>query len=80
MIYGENMMQTYVLRIYRARPEDEGSVYGVIEDIESGHKECFNSLVDLQAMLAHSITMGQLQLPDLAPQELTHLEPVAMVG
>ena len=31
-------MQTYIVRVYRARPE-EGSVSGVIEDIESGQKQ-----------------------------------------
>ena len=29
-------MHTYIVRVYRARPEVEGSVSGIIEDIESG--------------------------------------------
>ena len=41
-------MQTYIVRVYRARPE-EGSVSGIIEDIESGQKQSFNSFIDLQS-------------------------------
>ena len=70
-------MQTYIVRVYRARPEDEGSVSGVIEDIESGQKEFFKSLIDLQSKLAHSIGNGQLELSDLAILESPPLEHVA---
>jgi hypothetical protein len=48
-------MQNCILRVYHARPEDEGSVSGVIEDIDSGQKEFFNSLVELQSMQPHFI-------------------------
>ena len=72
-------MQTYIVRVYRARPE-EGSVSGVIEDIESGQKQSFNSFIDLQSKLAHSIGKGQLGLPDLVPQELDTHENVAVIG
>ena len=73
-------MHTYIVRVYRARPEGEGSVSGIIEDIESGQKQSFNSLVDLQSKLAHSIGKGQLEPSDLVPQELLALDPIAMVG
>jgi hypothetical protein len=70
-------MQTYIVRVYRARPEDEGSVSGIIEDIESGQKQSFNSLIDLQSKLAHSIGKGQLELSDMAIKESQPLENVA---
>jgi hypothetical protein len=73
-------MQTYIVRVYRARPGDEESVSGMIEDIETGHKELFNSLINLQSKLAHSIEKGQLELSDLASQELNTSAPVAMTG
>lgn len=67
-------MQTYILRVYRARPADK-SVSGIIEDIESGQKEYFHSLNDLLTLLAKSLGKGQLELP-----ELTTLDPVALAG
>jgi hypothetical protein len=67
-------MQTYILRVYRARPNDV-SVSGMIEDIESGQKKHFNSLNDLLTILAKSLGKGQLELP-----ELTVPGPVAMTG
>jgi hypothetical protein len=67
-------MQTYILRVYRARPNDV-SVSGMIEDIESGQKKHFNSLNDLLTILAKSLGKGQLELP-----ELTIPDPVAMTG
>jgi hypothetical protein len=70
-------MQTYIVHVYRARPEDEGSVSGIIEDIESGQKKSFNSLIDLQSKLAHSIGKGQLELSDMAIKESQPLENVA---
>jgi len=70
-------MQTYIVRVYRACPEDEGLVSGVIEDIESGQKQSFNSLIDLQSKLVHSIGKGQLELSDMAIQEPPPLEHVA---
>ena len=73
-------MQTYIVRVYRARPEDEGSVSGMIEDIETGHKEFFKSLNDLQSKLAHAIGKGQLELSDFASQESNTSVPVAMTG
>jgi hypothetical protein len=73
-------MQTYIVRVYRARPEDEGSVSGVIEDVESGHKQSFDSFIKLQSMLADSIGKGQLGFTDLVPQELDTHENVAVIG
>jgi hypothetical protein len=73
-------MQTYIVRVYRTRPEDEGSVSGVIEDIESGHKQSFNSFIKLQSMLADFIGKGQLGFPDLVSQELDTHENVAVIG
>ncbi len=73
-------MQTYIVRVYRARPEDMGSVSGVIEDIESGQKESFQSINELQTKLAHSIGKGQLGFPDLVTQELITHGNVALAG
>lgn len=70
-------MQTYIVRVYRARPEDMGSVSGFIEDIESGEKESFHSINELETMLALSIRRGQLGFPDLVTQELHTHENVA---
>jgi hypothetical protein len=56
-------MQNYIMCVYRARPEDIGSVSGIIEDIESGQKESFHSINELQTMLAHSIGKGQFGFP-----------------
>jgi hypothetical protein len=73
-------MQTYIVRVYRARPEDEGAVSGIIEDIDSGRQEFFKSLIDLQSKLAHSIGKGQLEFPGLVPQELDTHDNVAVIG
>ena len=62
-------MQNYVLRVYRTHPTDAESVIGIIEYIDSGHKEPFHSISELQSMLAHSISKGQPGFPGLAPQE-----------
>ena len=71
-------MQTYIVRVYRARPEDQQTIAGVIEEIESGQKALFKSLTDLQCKLAHSIERGQLELTGLVSEELTPLARVAM--
>jgi hypothetical protein len=73
-------METYIVRVYRARPEDMGSVSGVIEDIESGEKESFHSINELETMLAHSIRKGQLGFSDLATQELNTHDNAAVAG
>ena len=73
-------MHTYIVRVYRARSEDEESVSGAIEDIESGQKDFFKSLIDLKSKLAHSIEEGQLGFPDLVPQELDTHENIAVIG
>ena len=73
-------MQNYVLRVYRTHPTDAESVSGVIENIDSDQKESFNCLSELQSMLAHSISKGQLGFPDLVPQELDTHENVAVIG
>jgi hypothetical protein len=70
-------MQTYVVRVYRSRPEDEASLSGVIEGIESGQKQFFNSLIDLQSKLACSIGKDQPELSDMAIQESSPLDHVA---
>lgn len=73
-------MQTYIVRVYRAHPEDMGSVSGVIEDIESGEKESFHSINELQTMLAHSIEKDQLGFPNLTTQELNAHDNIAVIG
>jgi hypothetical protein len=70
-------MQTYIVRVYRVRPEDEESVSGMIEDIESGQKQVFNSLIKLQSMLADSIGKGQIEFHDLTIHESSPLDNVA---
>jgi hypothetical protein len=73
-------MQNYIVRVYRAHPEDMGSISGVIEDIESGQKETFHSINELQVMLAHSIGKGQPGFPHSVTQELITHDNVAVVG
>jgi len=73
-------MPVYVVRVYRAHPEGAGSVSGVIEDSESGQKEPFHSISELQAMLAHSIGRGQLELPDLTSREVINHENINVVA
>ena len=73
-------MHTYVVRVYRAHPEDVGSASGIIEDVESGQKESFHSIYELQAILAHSIGKVLHGLPNLAPQESNIRSNVAIVG
>ena len=73
-------MQNYVLRVYRTHPTDAGAVSGIIENIDSGQKEAFHSVSELQSMLAHSISKGQLGFADLVPQELDTQENVAVIG
>ena len=73
-------MQNYVLRVYRTHTTDAESVSGIIENIDSGQKESFHSLSELQSMLAHSISKGQLGFPDFAPPELDTNENVAVIG
>lgn len=73
-------MQNYIVRVYRARPEDVESISGFIEEIESGEKETFHSMDELQAILAHSIGKGQLGFPDLVTPELTTHGNIALAG
>ena len=72
-------MQTYILRVYRARPADV-SVSGIFEDIESGQKKTFHSLNDLLTILAKSFGKGQFDFPELTPGESTPQDHVAMAG
>jgi len=73
-------MQNYILRVYRTHPSDAESVSGIIENIDSGQKEPFHSLIELPSMLVHSVSMGQLGFPDLVPQELETHENFAVIG
>lgn len=57
-------MRNFIVRVYRRYPEYKGLVSGVVEDIESGQKEIFESFDDLQSLLAHAIECGQFSLPD----------------
>ena len=70
-------MQTYIVRVYRACAEDEGSVSGMVEDIESGQMQFFNSLIKLQSMVADSIGKGQIEFHDLTMHESYPLDNVA---
>jgi hypothetical protein len=73
-------MQNYIVRVYRTRPEDMESVSGVIENIESGQKESFNTIDELQTILAHSIGKGQLGFPDMVARELNTQGNIALAG
>ena len=73
-------MQYYVLRVYSTHPTEAESVSGYIEIIDSGQKESFHSLSELQSILAHSISKGQLGFPDFVPHELDTHEYVAVIG
>lgn len=73
-------MQNYIVRVYRAHPGDVDSVSGFIEDSESGQKEPFHSISELQTLLAHSIGRGQLELPELVANEKASLEDIAVVA
>ena len=73
-------MQTYIVRVYRAHPADGGSVSGVIEGIESGQEESFHGIDELQSLLARSILEGQIEIPNIATQEESAYENVAVVG
>lgn len=73
-------MQNYIVRVYRAQPDDAGSVSGVIEDTDSGQKESFHNLNDLKTMLGNSIMKGQRGLPNLVTQELDTHEDFAVIG
>ena len=73
-------MKNYIVRVYRARLYDGGSVVGYVEDTESGQKEPFHSLIELQTLLAHSILRGQLELPYLTTRETISEENLAGVA
>lgn len=73
-------MQNYLVRVYRAHPDDEGSVSGVIEDIESGIQESFHDINELQSLLTRSIMKGQLEIPDLNTREEDAYDNVTVIG
>lgn len=62
-------MQTFVLRIYRKHPTDSDSVSGMLENIETGQEQPFQSLSQLQSMLARSIETGTPGFPDLVSSQ-----------
>lgn len=68
------MMESYILRVYRTNPAD-GSVSGMVEDVESGQKRYFKNFNDLIAVLAKTVGTGQLQLSELSPPDR-----IAMTG
>ena len=73
-------MQTYIVRVYRAVPADDGSVSGVIEDIESGQQESFHGINDLQSLLTQTVMEGQFEIPDLVTQEADAYDKVVVLG
>ena len=60
-------MRNYIVRVYRRHPECERLVAGIVEDIESGQKEIFQSFCELQSLLIHSIENGRFDLADGPP-------------
>lgn len=73
-------MKNYIVRVYRARPDNLDSVSGIIEDSESGQKESFHNIKELQTLLAHSIGRGQFELPELADQKAVMNDKVAVIA
>ena len=73
-------MQTYIVRALRARPRMLGPVSGIVEDIDSGQTEAFHNFNELQAMLGHSIAIGQLGFPDFKTQEFDSRYKRAAIG
>lgn len=70
-------MQKYVVSIYRAHSEDSALVSGIFEDTESGQIDTFQTLEDLQSLLAHSIEKDRFKLPNgLPPAEGSELDHV----
>jgi hypothetical protein len=72
-------MQTYIVRVYRAHPTDADSVSGIIEYIESGHKEPFHGINELESLLAQSILEGQIEIPSLMTRDEGISEKVAVI-
>ena len=62
-------MQNFVLRIYRTHSTDSDAASGIIENIETGQEQSFQSLSQLQSMLAQSIETGPPGFPKLVPGE-----------
>ena len=62
-------MQNFVLRIYRTHPTDSDSVSGILENIETGQEQSFQSLSQLQSMLAQSIEAVPPGYPKLVPSK-----------
>jgi hypothetical protein len=73
-------MQNYIVRVYRANAGNSESISGLIEDIESGHKEPFHGINELQALLAKSIVRGQLEFSSLSPAEAKIDDNIAVVA
>jgi hypothetical protein len=73
-------MQNYIVRVYRASPDDLDSVSGLVEDIESGQKESFHNFSELQTLLAKSTGRGQLALPDLTNPTVMYKDIIAEVA
>ena len=72
-------MHTYIVRVYRANPVDDGSVSGVIEDIESGQQKSFHGINDLQSLLTQTVTEGQFEIRDLVTQEADAYDKVVVI-
>jgi hypothetical protein len=47
-------METYIIRIYRRRDDSPEAVVGVSEHVETGEKEGFRSLTQLNRILLRS--------------------------
>jgi hypothetical protein len=62
-------MRNFVVRVYHRHSETEGLVSGIVEDIESGKVEVFQSFDDLKSLLAYSIENGHFGLTDGLPPE-----------
>jgi predicted KAP-like P-loop ATPase len=73
-------MQNYVLRVYNTHAKYADSISGVIEDIDSGHRESFHNLIELQSILVHSSENSQAGFPAIVSQELDTHDNVAVIG
>jgi hypothetical protein len=54
-VYGESVMKTYVVHVYRRHPDDAESITGILEDIENEEKVLFHTFNEFKSLMEHSI-------------------------
>ena len=73
-------MQNYIVRESRARPVYADSVWGVIEDSDTGQKQCLNNIKQLNTRKGDYIMEGQFGTVNLVPHELDRNEDAVAIG